>query len=55
MREIEDVIQKINTQGCIPTITELIMGNLYYVGGIAIAIALSQVGTVNLLMDGLTD
>ena len=43
MKEVEDVVRKINTEGCIPAIQALIEGNLYPVGGIAIGIALSQV------------
>ncbi|XP_023331843.1 tetraspanin-5-like [Eurytemora carolleeae] len=42
MKEVEDVVRKINTEGCIPAIQALIEGNLYPVGGIAIGIALSQ-------------
>jgi len=37
-----EVLQKINTRGCIPTIQALIENNLYTVGGVAIGIALSQ-------------
>jgi len=37
-----DVLEKINTEGCIPTIQALIENNLYTVGGVAIGIALSQ-------------
>jgi hypothetical protein len=43
LKEIEDVMRKINIEGCIPAIQAFIERNLYTVGGIAIAIALSQV------------
>ncbi len=36
-------MRKVNIEGCIPTIQAFIERNLYTVGGIAIAIALSQV------------
>jgi hypothetical protein len=42
LKDTADVLQKINIRGCIPTIQTLIENNLYTVGGIAIAIALSQ-------------
>jgi tetraspanin-33 len=42
MKEVEDVVRKINTTGCIPAIQAIIQSNLYPVGGIAIGIALSQ-------------
>ena len=43
LKEIDDVMRKINIEGCIPAIQAFIERNLYTVGGIAIAIALSQV------------
>lgn len=42
LKDTADVLEKINIRGCIPTIQTLIENNLYTVGGIAIAIALSQ-------------
>lgn len=42
LKEIDDVMRKINIEGCIPAIQAFIERNLYTVGGIAIAIALSQ-------------
>jgi hypothetical protein len=47
LKEIEDVMRKINIEGCIPAIQAFIERNLYTVGGIAIAIALSQVLKIN--------
>ena len=47
MKDIDEVVSKININGCIQTIQTLIEGNLYTVGGIAIGIALSQVGEKN--------
>lgn len=43
LKEIDDVMRKVNVEGCIPAIQAFIERNLYTVGGIAIAIALSQV------------
>jgi len=42
IKETTEVMKKINTRGCIPTIQGLIENNLYTVGGVAIGIALSQ-------------
>jgi len=42
LTEIQEVEQRINRNGCIPTIQSIIERNLYPVGGIAIGIALSQ-------------
>ena len=43
MTAIDDVMRRINTEGCIPTIQSMIERNLYPVGGGAIGVALSQV------------
>lgn len=40
--DIDEVMRKINTEGCIPAIQSMIERNLYPVGGVAIGIALSQ-------------
>jgi len=42
MHEVTEVARRINMEGCIPAINELIARNLYPVGGVAIGIALSQ-------------
>jgi len=42
IKDMGDVLSRINTRGCIDTIQTLIENNLYTVGGVAIGVALSQ-------------